>query len=144
MLHALKGASANLSIVKLTEAFKHIEATLTTSPPSAADIDELIKYVKYTLEQCQKQRSKILNHAISNTSNDESQLQDLVKLACALRDYDTQASEIITTINVGPYLDEVELEQLKTAVARFEYNEALSLLTAIQPVGEAAQLSSDS
>ncbi|MEI5638844.1 MULTISPECIES: response regulator [unclassified Pseudoalteromonas] len=144
MLHALKGASANLSIVKLTEAFKHIETTLTTSPPSAAEIDELIKYVKYTLEQCQKQRSKQRNHITSNSSNDSSQLQDLVKLACALRDYDTQASEIITTINVGPYLGEVELEQLKTAVARFEYHEALSLLTAIKPVDEAAQLSNDS
>ncbi len=146
MLHALKGASANLSIVRLTEEFKHIEASLNVRPPNASEIDELIKYVKYALEQCQKRRKKEASHQVKNvTKNNEekggnSQLEELIQLACALRDYDTQATELVDSISVSSYLTEPELQKLKTAIARFEFNEAFMMLTSIKHVEEAPEL----
>ncbi|WP_462154773.1 response regulator [Pseudoalteromonas piscicida] len=146
MLHALKGASANLSIVRLTEEFKHIEASLNVRPPNASEIDELIKYVKYALEQCQKRRKKEASHQVKSvTKNNEekggnSQLEELIQLACALRDYDTQATELVDSISVSSYLTEPELQKLKTAIARFEFNEAFMMLTSIKHVEEAPEL----
>ncbi|NKC19023.1 MULTISPECIES: response regulator [Pseudoalteromonas] len=146
MLHALKGASANLSIVKLTEEFKQIEASLNVRPPNASEIDELIKYVKYAQEQCQKRRKREASQQVENVmKNNEatagnSQLEELIQLACALRDYDTQATELVDSISVSSYLTEPELQKLKTAIARFEFNEAFMMLTSIKHVEEAPEL----
>ncbi|WP_242441766.1 response regulator [Pseudoalteromonas piscicida] len=145
MLHALKGASANLSIIKLADEFKSIEESLNTRPPNAGEIDELIKYVKYALEQCQKRRKRDEAKQLETTEQydavtQNTPLEELINLACALRDYDTQATELVESISVSSYLTEVELQKLKTAVARFEFNEAYMMLTSIKHVEEAPEL----
>lgn len=147
MLHALKGASANLSIVKLVTEFKKIESSLDINPPKAQEIDELIKYVKYALGQCQLRRKqdKVIESEASNsvTKSENSQLEELIQLARALRDYDTQATELVDTITASSYLSEAELQKLKTAIARFEFNEAYMMLTSIKRVEEAKDLNID-
>ncbi|TMP43376.1 histidine kinase [Pseudoalteromonas citrea] len=129
ILHAIKGAAANLSIYFITEKAKSLEIQLQNMAVDINEIDIMIEYVNTTLAVCP--------HIMNQQLNDDPQpgldtAYMLDKLAQALLEFDTSASELVLQLTCDEHLSQAELDELKTLISRFEFAQAHTALGKIQ------------
>ncbi|MBQ4862820.1 response regulator [Pseudoalteromonas sp. MMG013] len=131
ILHAIKGAAANLSIYFITDKAKSLESQLKTMTVNIDDIDAMIEFVRRALVLCPRVIAQQL-HDNTGIEHEPDSIQILEKLAQALQEFDTNASDIVLQLTCNEYLSSEELDELKTLIARFEFTQAQVALTKVQ------------
>ncbi|AZZ97967.1 PAS domain-containing hybrid sensor histidine kinase/response regulator [Pseudoalteromonas sp. R3] len=134
ILHALKGASANLSMTHLTNQCAALESQLHENRLDGTQIDNLLEYIRH----CHEQVSGYVNlHKAEpdKTSVPVCEQSDeiLITLAKALRDYDASATELVASLHNGASLPEAVLDELNDLVARYEFEKAHALIVPYVP-----------
>ncbi|KAF7774012.1 two-component system, unclassified family, sensor histidine kinase and response regulator [Pseudoalteromonas citrea] len=129
ILHAIKGAAANLSIYFITEKAKTLEIQLKGMTVDIGEIDIMIDYVNTTLAKC----PHVINQQLNDNALPELDTNYMLdKLAQALQEFDTSASDLVLQLTCNEYLTQDELEELKILIARFEFAQAQTALGKIQ------------
>ncbi|WP_054203791.1 MULTISPECIES: response regulator [Pseudoalteromonas] len=128
LLHAIKGAAANLAVYVIADKMKNLEQSLKANLIDAHDIDSLIEYVKKINPQCLAIIESISSskQKINEVDNQGGLIQ---KLSQALKDFDTEASEIVQCLSVSDTLELQQIKKLQEMVSRFEYVKADMYLT---------------
>ncbi|MFC0117196.1 response regulator [Pseudoalteromonas xiamenensis] len=123
LLHAIKGASANLSIHYLAEQCKKLEREVKDQTIRLEDIDTLISYVRSQLEVLSEmKRVDVIKPTLQPTQNSKALLDDL---ETALADYNTEALDLAEGLSTITAIDPDEIELVKTLITRFEFDDAL-------------------
>ncbi|MFC3034582.1 response regulator [Pseudoalteromonas fenneropenaei] len=128
ILHAIKGASANLSMQFLANECKKLEDQLTSNSIDFAIIDNLIHYIQTQLSSLRQFLSHTTHTIVTNVDQDK-----LIKeLEIALKDYNTDALDIAEQLVPHSQFGADDVEQLKLLIARFEFDKALKHLHAAE------------
>ena len=128
LLHAIKGAAANLAVYVIADKMKSLEQSLKANAIDDHDIDCLIEYVKKASPQCLAIIESITSDN-KDVSGGENQGGLIQKLSQALKDFDTEASEIVQCLSVSDVLEQQQIKKLQEMVSRFEYVKADMYLT---------------
>ncbi|RZM77598.1 histidine kinase [Pseudoalteromonas rubra] len=136
LLHALKGASANLSMTYLSDQCTALESQIKEDRIDIVKVDELLDYIR----QCHEQISRYLNASAAQPQQkadtrpqSEHYEESLITLARALQDYDARATELVAALKVGAPLPEAILDELNELVIQFEFEKAHTLLAPYMP-----------
>ncbi|AOT07973.1 response regulator [Pseudoalteromonas luteoviolacea] len=130
ILHAMKGAGANLSMDYFSEVAATLEEQVKQDSIDSEHIDTLANY----LQELKGKAALLLERSQKSTS--PKQTYSLKELAQALKDYDSKATEIVEQIDANEGLDKDTLKELKVMVSRFQFSEAYELLQAIPSESE--------
>ncbi|WP_080760176.1 response regulator [Pseudoalteromonas luteoviolacea] len=122
ILHAMKGAGANLSMDYFSEVAATLEEQVKQDNIDSEHIDTLANY----LQELKGKAALLLERSQKSTS--PKQTYSLKELAQALKEYDSKATEMVEQIGLNEGLDEATLKELKVMVSRFQFSEAFDLL----------------
>ncbi|MCO7187360.1 MULTISPECIES: PAS domain-containing hybrid sensor histidine kinase/response regulator [unclassified Pseudoalteromonas] len=139
ILHALKGASANLSMTHLTSQCAALESQLQNNSLDGTQIDNLLEYIRHCHEQVSNyvnlhtaETEKCLSDKTSDALSEQSD-EMLIALAKALLDYDASATELVASMHTGTHLPEAVLDELNDLITRYEFEKAHALLLPYVP-----------
>ncbi|WP_167551966.1 PAS domain-containing hybrid sensor histidine kinase/response regulator [Pseudoalteromonas rubra] len=139
ILHALKGASANLSMTYLTGQCAELESQLKDTRVDGTQIDSLLDYIR----DCHAQVTHHIDSGIAHTqkaaansasdSHTEPTEAPLFALAKALREYDSCATELVSSLHIDEPLPKDVLDELNQLITQYEFEKAHSLLEPYVP-----------
>ncbi|KAF7787246.1 two-component system, unclassified family, sensor histidine kinase and response regulator [Pseudoalteromonas rubra] len=139
ILHALKGASANLSMTYLTGQCAELESQLKNARLDGTQIDNLLDYIRDCHAQVTHHIESDITHvqnAAANSTSDthpEPSEAPLIALTKALREYDSYATELVASLHANAPLPADVLDELKTLITQYEFEKAHSLLEPYVP-----------
>ncbi|WP_194867910.1 PAS domain-containing hybrid sensor histidine kinase/response regulator [Pseudoalteromonas sp. PPB1] len=143
ILHALKGASANLSMTFLTGQCAELESQLKDALFDGTQIDNLLDYIRDCHAQITHHIESGITHAqnaaaqseANSTSDTHSEPTEapLIALAKALREYDSSATELVASLHNDAPLPGAVLDELKALITQYEFEKAHSLLEPYVP-----------
>ncbi|QPB83048.1 response regulator [Pseudoalteromonas rubra] len=143
ILHALKGASANLSMTFLTGQCAELESQLKDARFDGTQIDNLLDYIRGCHAQITHHIESGITHAqnaavqsaANSTSDTHSEPAEapLIALAKALREYDSSATELVASLHDDAPLPSAVLDELKALITQYEFEKAHSLLEPYVP-----------
>ncbi|KZN61511.1 PAS domain-containing hybrid sensor histidine kinase/response regulator [Pseudoalteromonas luteoviolacea] len=124
ILHAVKGAGANLSMTYLADLAQELEQQIKEDNVNVDLLDTLLTHLQTT-----KQKVSIIksNLVAPNMATQHCSLSDF---ATALKEYDSKATELVEQLEINEPLDLKTINELKVMVSRFQFSEAYELLEA--------------
>ena len=128
ILHAFKGAAANLSVSFLVDKAKHMESSLRLQNIEDKEIDTLIDYVKKTHNRC-LEIIKINTAPAYEVDSVDGQMTIINELEQALLDFDTSATELMLKLHPSEKLSEEDLNTLNQLLSGFDFSGAHAFLT---------------
>ncbi|OCQ23419.1 hypothetical protein A7985_05625 [Pseudoalteromonas luteoviolacea] len=122
ILHAVKGAGANLSMTYLADIAQELEQQIKEDNVNSDLLDTLLTHLKATKQKVAAIKS------IKVVPQTEPQHCSLSDFATALKEYDSKATELVEQLEVNEPLDLETINELKVMVSRFQFAEAYDLL----------------
>ncbi|KZN54618.1 hypothetical protein N474_02505 [Pseudoalteromonas luteoviolacea CPMOR-2] len=130
ILHAVKGAGANLSMTYLADLAQELEQQIKEDNINEQLLDDLLQHLQAT-----KQNISAIKNRISppKAAAPHCSVSDF---AMALKEYDSKATELVEQLEVSECLDLETINELKVMVSRFQFAEAYDLLESATDVNE--------
>ncbi|ESP90952.1 response regulator [Pseudoalteromonas luteoviolacea] len=125
ILHAMKGAGANLSMEYFAEIAHDIEEQVKTDTVDLNKLEQLSDYLAET-----KNKASLLLERKNEKASQQHQYS-VNEFAVALKEYDSKATDIVEHLEETEGLDEHTINELKIMVARFEFADAYKLLQSV-------------
>ncbi|MCF2858220.1 response regulator [Pseudoalteromonas sp. SMS1] len=122
ILHAVKGAGANLSMTYLADLAQELEQQIKDDTINTQLLDDLLVHLRKTKQGVALIKS---NKPSMNAGADYCSVSDF---ATALKEYDSKATELVEQLEVSDDLDVKTINELKVMVSRFQFAEAYRLL----------------
>ncbi|MBQ4876502.1 PAS domain-containing hybrid sensor histidine kinase/response regulator [Pseudoalteromonas luteoviolacea] len=122
ILHAMKGAGANLSMDYFSEVAADIEEQVKADNIDLALLETLADYISDT-----KNKATLLLHR-SHSPSKQTQSFSIGEFAQALKEYDSKATDMVEQLEANEALDDKTIKELKVMISRFEFSEAYNLL----------------